>query len=290
MTQQEYFENSSNWGNYQYVTLPEVVNGFMGSLEDDDYVAGVDRLRVINLAKRGIRQELYPDVVNEIKARELEISPSLTITLPDDYVNYVRISWVDGRGYLHPMAENNMINVATAYLQDNNYNLLFDDEGEVLEASGQRPEAGDRSFYQYEFNRSAGNEYERSYHHYHSPDFNVDLSKIYKNGAYRIDKEGGYIQFSSDVNGKNIVLEYLTDGLSGVTDGEIRVHKFCQDALDNYIYWKLIERRRFVPNTEKDRARREYFESKRKAKLKIKPIRKSELIQVLKGQNKFIKG
>ena len=45
-------------------------------------------------AQRGI-QELSYDTLKSIKAQEIEIPPSLNMILPQDYVNYVKLSWSD---------------------------------------------------------------------------------------------------------------------------------------------------------------------------------------------------
>lgn len=275
-----YYEDDSQWGNHQYVTIKDIVNDFMMAQDDDSYVSGDIITRVAYHAKRAV-QELYYDVVNEVISIELELTPTLIIALPHDYVSYVRISWVDENGKLHPLAVDNSTNLAQAYLQDNNYDFLYDADGDILQGShiqdlGQTTTAVDYS---------ADNEINYN----QSPMFNTNRSKIFKNGSYKIDKERGIIQFSSAVLGKIISLEYISDGLFQRDDADIRINKFAESAMHSYIYHQLIDKKRTVPEREKMRAERQWFNNRRIAKRRIKPIRYEEIRQVLKGSTRWIK-
>ena len=250
-----YYDDSSQFGDYQYNTLKSIVNNFMYSQDNDSYASTVDRNRVVYHAKRAV-QELYYDVVNEIIAIEQELNPSLMMTLPHDYINYVRISWVDDCGKLHPLAVDNSYNLAQAYLQDNDYNLLFDSQGDILQGSHVQDLQGCRPTLPQAFVEDGIASLVYPYY-FESGPWNTNLSKIFQNGSYRIDKEQGVIQFSSDVDGRNIVLEYLSDGLFQRDDSAIKIHKFAEEAVYSYVYWMLIRMRRNVPQSEKQAARRD---------------------------------
>ena len=57
---------------------------------------------------------------------------NLRFILPSDYVNWVRISQYLN-GVLYPLTENIQTGLElTAYLQDNNAKILFDQDGNVL--------------------------------------------------------------------------------------------------------------------------------------------------------------
>ena len=282
-----YYADSSQFGDYQYNTLKNIVNNFMYSQDNDSYASNVDRNRVVYHAKRAV-QELYFDVVNEIIAIELELAPSLIMTLPHDYINYVRISWVDDCGKLHPLAVDNSYNLAQAYLQDNDYNLLFDSQGDILQGTPVQDRVGCRPNFPQAFVEDGISSLVYPYY-FESGPWNTNLSKIFKNGSYRIDKEQGVIQFSSDVDGRNIVLEYLSDGLFQKEDSAIKIHKFAEEAVYSYAYWMLIRMRRNVPQSEKQAARKDYFNFRRIAKRRIMPLRYEEVRQVLKGSSKNIK-
>ena len=277
MTPAEYYDNPDVQGNYQYVPLEEIINNFMMSRDADDYTATVPRYKILYQAKRGL-QELYYDVLRDIRALSLTVSPLLTIVLPPDYINYVRISWVDSEGILHPMAVNSNKTFADTYLQDHAYKILFDNEGCVLKDSSIVPTDGRDSD-------------DKKLHNHCFSDIgfkpNTNLSNVYSNGSFVIDNRGGVIQFSSEIASKNIVLEYISDGLymgcGGTDEEKITIHKFAEKALNDFMYFELINQRRNVPFNEKQRARKEYYNSRRVAKRRINTLRRAEILQAFKG-------
>lgn len=286
----DYYNDSTQWGNYQYINLNEVIDNYMMSLDPDDYTGLVPRHRVLYQARRGLR-ELYYDVLKEIRAIELELSTSLMVTLPPDFINMVRLSWIDDKNQLHPMAVDNKISLAQTYLQDNEYEILFDDEGCVLkdestpdfnpEASGRVNADTDRGGFNYFSFCDTG----------YQP--NRNMSNVYINGRYNIDKNRGVIFFGSEVFTKSIVLEYISDGLftgcEGQPEAKVRVNKFAESAILNFIHYELVKNRRNVPYNEKIRARKEFFNSRRIAKRRISTLRREELAQTFKGASVVIK-
>lgn len=277
-----YYDDDSRWGEYQYITLKDLVNDYMFSLTGDSSTANIDVDLVVYHAKRAI-QELYFDVLNEVISIELDLNPSLIVPLPHDYVQYVMISWVDLNGKKHPMAIDKSSNLAQSYLQDSNYDFLYNNDGGILQGDHLQDKNNlSSSETNYEEARIVSTELG-------SPNFNLDRSKVFKNGSYVIDKDRGIIQFSSKVSGRTIALDYISDGLFQREDSEIRVHKFAEDAVLDFVYWKLIQRNKSVPRNEKEGARRDWYNSRRVAKRRINPVRYEEIRQVMKGQTKNIK-
>jgi hypothetical protein len=248
----DYYTNEDLHGNYQYVTLEDIVNNFIMSGQDDDFTATVDRYKVLYQARRAFR-ELYFDVTKDIKA----------------------VSWLDSEGGLHPMALDNTLSIASGYLQDNEYGILFDNDGNILEGS---PESETKS-----------NSFHFSLETFNP---NVDLSKSFTKGSFVVDKSNGFIKFGSEVFGKVVVIEYVSDGVFTNAEGntDLKIHKFAETAVYDWMYWKLIERRRNVPANEKMRARREWFNSRRLAKRRLSGIKAEDLRQTFKGDSKWIKG
>jgi len=289
-----YFDDTEQWGNYQYVTLENIINDFMMSRDQDDYTLTVPRHKILYHGMQAFK-EFHYDVLQEIRVIGQELSPeSLSIVLPPDYINYVRISYVDENGILQPMASNNRMNIATEYLQDNEYGILYDDNGCPLL---------DHDSYLIKLKNSGLNIVDKlnsdlgsyNYYAFRNDGFqpNRDMSNTFVNGSFKIDKQRGIVQFDSTVGGQTIVLEYVSDGLFtgclGLPEREVRVHKFAEDAVRDSIYYKLIKQRRNVPMSEKIRARKEYYNSRRLAKLRLGSLNYTELIQSFKKQSKWIK-
>ena len=63
-------------------------------------IADVKRTDVIFHAKRGLQEFSY-DTLKSINSQELTVPHSLSLPIPQDYVNYVKMSWVDRSGVKH---------------------------------------------------------------------------------------------------------------------------------------------------------------------------------------------
>lgn len=281
MSEQVYYSGSDH-GSYQYLTLETLINDFKAINADNSYVGNVPRYSVLYQAKRALR-ELTFDVLRDIRAIELSVGTNLQVTLPPDYVDYIRISWVDGDGNMYPMAVNNSLSIGKVYLQDNDYNLLFDGSGNVLEAARRRqsilPEDQVRDYT------------------VQTAQFipNVNQAGTFDWGSYRVDERLGVIVFDSEVYTREVVLEYLSDGLyfdtvKGETEADIKIHKFAETALHDFVYYSLVKNKAGVPMNEKARARKEHFNSKKRARRRLNGANRDEWLQVMRGADAWIKG
>tara|TARA_R100001480_G_scaffold154382_1_gene159465 strand:+ start:1546 stop:3117 length:1572 start_codon:yes stop_codon:yes gene_type:complete len=107
------------------------------------------------------------------------------------------------------------------------------------------------------------------------------------NGSFYIDELKGLIHFSSNVSGKTVVLDYISDGLG--TDEEMIVHKFAEEAMYKHIAYAILSSRSNVPEYIVRRFQKEKFAAVRKAKLRLSNIKLEEITQVLRGKSKWIK-
>ena len=110
----------SNYGGYQYASLNDIINNFIVAyVGAGKLIQSAKRTDIIFHAKRGMQEFSY-DTLRSIKSQELTISPSLTAIIPQDYVNYVRLSSIDKLGVKRIIYPNNnlTINPAEALEQD----------------------------------------------------------------------------------------------------------------------------------------------------------------------------
>ena len=99
-TPQEYYDGSDH-GNYQFTSLDDIINQFMVVyVGEDKMISKIKRTDVAFHAQRAM-QELSFDTFKSCKAQEITVPASLQMTLPQDYVNYTKISWVDSAGIKH---------------------------------------------------------------------------------------------------------------------------------------------------------------------------------------------
>lgn len=274
-TPQEYYEDETLHGNYQYVSLKTIIDNMLLEADDDDsYIKNVKRSRIINYAKQAIR-EVTRQASNEVLSIEVTVPTSLSWTLPQDYVNYSRISivvpdLVTGSLRLYPLDINRNINKAIGYLQDDNADLLFDDLGNILTAD-------------------SSNGYARPYKRYSFCDSyqpTLDTSKLSKFGEFTIDEKKSKILFSSDLSEKEVVIEYVSDGLQAeLNEEEIKIHKYLRLTVEEWIYYSCIERKRGVPANEKNRSLNSYLSKLHKAKLAMADFNLLQISRVLRSRS-----
>ena len=94
---------SEQKGTYQFTSLVDVINYFIiAYVGEDKIISKVKRVDVAFHAQRAL-QELSFDTLKSRKSHEIIVSPSLKTPLPLDYVNYVKVSWVDSSGIKHTL-------------------------------------------------------------------------------------------------------------------------------------------------------------------------------------------
>ena len=224
-----------------YTKVEEIVNDV---IIEEGKNSQNDFLRYFKLALNGLK-ELNFDVGGGVRTVELKVSSStLTVDLPVDYVDYTMIGVYGLNGDVHPIgARGRRSLISTAA----NSTSVSDDE---LEPPFEQ--------YTQKYGIGGGNN---------------------ANGYYRIDYENNVIQFTSDLSGKKIILEYISNNLIHPKYGEVMVHIHAEEALRSYIYWKSISRKRNLPPTEKLAAKSEYYNNKRLARARMLKFTKSEALQ-----------
>jgi hypothetical protein len=280
----DYYQNEDQYGNYQYISLSELVNNFMlNYVGNDKLINNVTRFNVLYHIKRGI-QELTYDALKEIKGLEFDVPDSLIFPLPIDYVSYVRISFVGADGVLRPLSRSTSTFAAKAYLQDNQYNILFDQEGFPLEANESNSING---FTSYTVGSDCTSSCSDCSCGLSGGNYGADPSRN-SNGYYNINKREGKIYFSSALQGKTIMIEYVSDGLEYDSD-QIQVHKFAENALYNYVKYMILTNKFGVQEYIVNRAKKDYDVSMRNTKIRMMELRGDELVFLLRNRNKWLK-
>ena len=258
--------NDANWGSYQYVTLEDIVNNFMLIYQGNhELVNNLNRFQVLFHAKRGI-QELNYDALKEIKILQLDLDSSHRFVLPSDFVNWVRISeWRNG--VLRPLTENIQTSYAKAYLQDNESNLLFDQDGNVLspqdsEIDLARIRGGARSIYLNSnsvYDGQEGWNVEGCWYFDYQVGarFGLNTETANSNPTFNIDKKAGVINFSSGSSMMSVVLEYVSDGMENGDDASVSLNKLFEEYIYAYIRYSILNGRLGVQEYVVNRARKD---------------------------------
>ena len=133
--QQEYYDGN-DYGGYQFISLDDIINQFMFIyVGEDKIISKAKRLDVAFHAQRAM-QELSFDTFKSCKSQEITVPATLQMILPQDYVNYTKISWIDSSGIKHRLYPtlNNTSN-PLAPLQDDDGVFTLQAVGTLTDAS-----------------------------------------------------------------------------------------------------------------------------------------------------------
>ena len=117
--------------------------------------------------------------------------------------------------------------------------------------------------------------------------YGLDPQRSQVNGTFYIDSTLGEIHFSSNLAGKTVVVDYISDSLG--TDGEMRVHKFAEEAVYKCIIYAILSTKANTQEYIVQRYKKERFAAIRTAKLRLSNIKLEEITQILRGKSKQIK-
>tara|TARA_R110001632_G_scaffold3519_3_gene15664 strand:- start:10039 stop:11421 length:1383 start_codon:yes stop_codon:yes gene_type:complete len=453
-TGQEYYQGGE-FGGYQFISLTEVINQFMlVYVGEDKIIPKVKRLDVAFHAQRAL-QELSFDTFKSTRAHEITLPPSLQMILPQDYVNYTKVSWVDSGGIKHLLYPASKTSNPTNPLQDTDGDFVLNAIGTLVDTSdeivldgeygniqvGMIVSAPNISLYssviatsnasgittiqisndvtytgtetlvftpaddslileeqstfilenvtwaasedkitqapntdvsnitvgmlvshdEFEVgttvidvngavittstksfaastattnevtfistpgdsdtwsNYKSANPNQPHHHHHHDHHdhhdhtfnnrYGLDPQHAQANGSFYIDNTTGKIHFSSNLSGKTVILDYISDGLAQqITPiiprriegnmGEITydtngfeplIHKFAEEAMYKWLSHAILAGKANVPEYQVNRFKKERFAAVRTAKLRLSNIKLEEITQILRGKSKQIK-
>jgi hypothetical protein len=281
------------FGNYQYTSIKDIVDNFMiAYVGDGKLIAHVAKSDVIFHAKRGLQEFSY-DVLKTVKSQEVELGPSLSIPMPQDYINYVKLCYIDSSGISRIIYPTRLTtNPTEPMLQDSNYNYVFDADGNAVEGSSITEER----YSNFDTTRVSGNLSSEDSLYLTTNDYiRSDYGQRYGatpettqvNGFFTINERTGSFNFSSDLSGKIIVIEYISDGLG--TDAEMKVNKLAEEALYKHIAYNVLAVKRNISEYIVQRYKKERRAALRNAKIRLSNLKTAELAQVMRNKSKRIK-
>ena len=283
-TQNAYYTGSS-FGTYQFTSLEHIINQFIiAYVGEDKIINKVKRADVAFHAQRAL-QELSFDTFKSTKAQEIEIPPSLQMVLPQDYVNYVKITYTDSSGIestIYPAIKTSNPTAITqndaGVYQFTGNNLTTTDSDTWTNYKSASPKENKSTDYEYDTDIYDLNLGQR---------FGLDPQHAHVNGSFYIDENAGKIHFSSNISGKTVTLKYISDSLG--TDAEMQVHKFAEEAMYKCIAYAILCTKANVQEYVVRRFKQQKFAAVRQAKLRLSNLKLEELTQILRGKSKHIK-
>ena len=262
-----------------FVTLRQVVDDFIITMDSDDFISNVNDAAIRNIALRGIREFGF-DVSSRVRSLKRTVASNNTVTLPDDYVDLVKIGVVGEDGVVYILGQNKNINYSQkmespASTADSangplniGANLIGDREDDKGSTSGSNSIDNDFDYYifqNYLYQGGLGRLY--------------GIGGGHLRGEYRVNLDQNRIEIDTESGVSEVVLEYVADEARSTNPV---IHVYAEEALRCFMYYKLCERKSTVPANEKMRARAEYYNERRKAKARLGNFTKDEALKTIR--------
>ena len=287
-----------NYNSYSSIKISELVNNFLVAyVGTGKLISSVKKTDIIFHAKRALQEFSY-DTLQSIHSQELTVPFNLSLVLPQDYVNYVNVSWIDDVGVKHiiypttltsnpytkpiqdaqgvPIQSSDGINITGTSLTEERWasqntetiQAIRDDITGRLIADGLWGVYG---------NGLMG----------YGQRYGLQPEIAQMNGWFTINNREGSMSFSSDLKDKIIILEYISDGLS--YDGDMTVPKLAEEAVYAYIIHAVLASRINQPEYIIQRLKKEKVAKLRNAKIRLSNIKSNEFVQIMRGKSKWLK-
>ena len=282
-------------GSYEYTRLNDVIDNFLiAYVGTGKLIPSVKRTDVIFHAKRGLQEFSY-DTLKSVRSQELTVNYALNVIIPQDYVNYVRLSWTDGLGVQHTIYPANELttNPFASPIQDEVGTPTQDSQDSNIQGSSQTEAAwasGDPRKINGAFSRDVTDAsvlMNTPYDGMLGQRYGLEPQTSQKNGWFTINEREGVFSFSSELKDQIIVLEYISDG--NAYDLDARIPKLAEEALYAHMMYSILSTSAGIQEYVVRRFKQERSAKLRNAKIRLSNIKLDQIIQVMRGKSKWIK-
>ena len=289
-----------NNGSYGYTTLHDIIDNFLiAYVGAGKLIPSVKKTDVIFHAKRGLQEFSY-DTLQSIKSQEVSIPQSLSIIIPQDFVNYVRLSWIDELGVQHTIFPANTLtsNPYETPAQDNLGVPTQDNIEENIEGTSvinERWAGTDPARISGALMTNQGDQVADIYRTMWGDGYTTWLGQRYgmnpetsqRNGWFTIDERKGMFTFTNNLKNKIVLIEYISDG--NAYEMDTRIPKMAEEALYAHIIHAILSVSTNVQEYVIRRFKQERSAKLRNAKIRLSNIKLDQIIQVMRGKSKWLK-
>ena len=273
-----------------FVTLRQVVDDFIITMDSDDYTSNASDVAIRNIALRGVREFGF-DVSSRVRSLKRTVASNNTITLPDDYVDLVKLGVVGDDGVIHVLGQNKNINYSQVIEQTeagaDTDSKTDSDLGPLnIEANTILNRDDSKSSTTSDLDTDGGlTGNDMGYYVFQNYLYQGGLGRMYgvggghMRGQYRVNLDQNRIEIDTESGISEVVIEYVADEARSTNPV---IHVYAEEALRCFLYYKLCERKSTVPANEKARARAEYYNERRKAKARLGNFTKEEALKTIR--------
>ena len=219
-------------------TLHEIVENIWLDTQDIDSVfRNKKRYMIVKHAKEGLK-ELQMTFATHISAMNTNIPSSCKVYKPDGFETFIRAYVFDCDGKTWEISRNNKVPTGIfQYLTDCDDTILKNcgDEDLYVDCIVCNDKIVDGEVCVCECCHGTGRCF--------SPEaaFLYEALERYKDSWVKEKNSNRYLEFSPDLEGMNIIIEYLSNNTVGVEECAINVDENLSNALEYFIKFKLLE-------------------------------------------------
>ena len=245
-----------------YITLDSVITDYLVETEQSNH----KYYKCWHLAFRGLEQ-LGLDFFYQIKAVKLPINSNLTVSLPSDYLNWTKVGVLNDRGEIIPLYYNDKL---TTYsdLQPDRLTKTQDDS--LLDWT------------QWNVN---------TWCNYWNGSWFTNIYGVPSGapfvGSFKVDNANGVILLNEEFSYPYLMLEYVSSPKEGE---EYYLPVQFREALIAWLSWKdstAVPARTHINLGDKEAKRREFYNERKNAIARWRPIRRSEIYQASQEQTRI---
>ena len=289
---------TGQWDNhdtYSTITINDIISNFqVAYVGAGKLIPSVKRTDLMFHAKRGLQEFSY-DTLKSTKSQELTIPASLSLLIPQDYVNYVSFFRIDGLGVQRPIYPTNLLHQSPQQVpvQDANGIPTQDDASDNLEGtslSNSRWSSAEDYKISGAYTDQMYNEgvYDWGWEKVaYGQRYGLNPETSQSNGWFNINYREGKIMFSSNLANELIIFTYVSDGLAA--DGDMRISKMAEEAMYMHMLHAVLSTKANIPEYIVRRYKIERRAALRNAKIRLSNIKLQEFVQVMRGKSKWIK-
>lgn len=186
-------------------------------------------------------KEIGFDSPFKIKSTKLTVDANREITIPDDYVDYIRVGWENGQ-YVKKLIEKDSFN-RLMNLDSNGNQIAYPDietDQGLIYADNNDTHSNDKSEH---IGRHFGHK------------------ATYKNSFMVIPERNKIMLDPSLHEAKHIVIDYITTGLTDTGTDATTLPAYAAEAIERYILWRYSEHDRTIPMNGKLMAKEEWLQA-----------------------------
>lgn len=245
-----------------YITLDSCILDYMNEAE----VSSHKYFKLWHLAFRGM-ENLGLDFFYQVKSVKLPINANLTVDLPNDYLNWSKVGVLNDRGEIIPLYYNDKLSTYMDLQSDR----LTKTQDNTL---GNLTDLGTTTWYNYWNGSSLGNIY------------GLPSGAPFV-GSFKVDTANGVILLNETFSYDYLMVEYVASPIAG-EDYYLPVQ--FREALIAWLFWKdgnaKTVRSHMTLGDKRDR-KHEFYNERKNAIARWKPIRKSEIYQASQEQTRL---